>query len=317
MSNDPNGDGAVTGTGVGAAAPVDERPGSRGSGLDRFDAEFLGEPEPALVERPSSFEERALRQGGNPLEHMDQLFRQTSRRTWLGVMAVGALLASAVVWSMIAHRVVTVDVQAFMLPRGGVYSVGELISGGVRAVAAGEGDAVTAGQRLATVDATGGATIDIVSPIDGVILSAEVRAGEFKAAGSPFFIVAPNGIPVAIGLVPAGAVNAIAVGQDARIAVNGISSDRYGQIRGRVAFLGDVPLSAGRLKQLTGSSASASSLGAKGPLYEVVVELTSAETPSGLRWTQGRGPATAVRLGALALTSVTVDRQPLIKKAFR
>lgn len=287
-------------------------------GLDLFDQAFLSpapaEPAPAPAE--PSFRERALSSGENPLEHIDRLVRPTSSRMWLGVLAFAALVGAAVVWTALAQRTVTVASQAVLIPRAGLFTAGELAQGAVTEVAVAEGDTVTAGQRLAVV-ATPDGELVVTSPVDGEVVSVANRVGELHAAGDPIVVVAPSGDDlVAIALLPPGALSAIAEGQPTTIAVNGVAADRYGRIRGEVASIGTVPASRARLRQLTGDAAVTASMTQQGPVYEVVVTLEAADTPSGLRWTQGDGPAAAIPIGALGVASVTVDHQSLISKAF-
>ena len=111
-------------------------------------------------------------------------------------------------------------------------------------------------------------------------------------------------------------MSSLAVGQPVAVAVNGFSVGRYGSVRGRLASIAAVPASTARLQQLTGDANLAGSLAQQGPLYEVTVALDRAGTPSGVAWTRGSGPAGPVPFGALAVASVTVERQSLLHKAF-
>lgn len=300
-----------------ASGPTEVEPRRRGA-LDRFDEAFLPpdappEPTPA-AERP--FRERALAAGDNPLEHIDRLLHRTSSRLWLGVAAFAAFVAAGVVWAAVAQRTVTVGSQAVLTPEEGLFTAGELAAGAVTEVTVRQGDHVAAGQRLAAVQ-SGQGVVDVTSPVAGTVVGIDVRAGELHAAGEPLAVVAPDGArPAAIALLPPGGLGRVAVGQAVAVAVNGVAADRYGRIRGRVASIGPVPVSRARLRQLTGDAALAAAVSQQGPVYEVVVELERADTPSGLRWTQGRGPASPIPAGALGIAAVTVDRQSLLAKAF-
>jgi hypothetical protein len=44
--------------------------------------------------------------------------------------------------------------------------------------------------------------------------------------------------------------------------------------------------------------------------------LARADTPSGVKWTQGSGPPGELPIGVQAVASVTIDRQTLLGKAF-
>jgi hypothetical protein len=296
-----------------------DRPRTAGDALARFDEAFLEpEPDPTTAPPPATFAERALGQPPSPLERIDHLFHQTSRRVWLGVVALAILVGAGVLWTAVADRVITAESAAVILPPEGVFTVAGPQTGQVAAVGVAVGDHVAAGQALGTIGVAGGAPVPVPSPIDGVVVVVDARVGEVVAAGSPLFVVAPADPEiVAIGLFPAGSVSALSVGQDASVTVNGISPDRYGRIEGHVRTIGELPISSSRLVQLTGDPSLANGLAQQGPLYEVTVALTPADTPSGLAWTRGDGPPRAVPIGALAGLSVVVDRQHLIEKAFR
>lgn len=299
-----------------AAMPVPAAPGRpRGrAARDRFDAEFLS-PEPEPAEQPESFADRALGAPPSPLDRIDQLFRQTSRRLWWGVAALGAVVAIGVVWTAAVDRVITVQSQAVILPPDGLFNVSQVQTGHVVGIAADVGDTVSQGEKLAEVVVPGADDpIPVESPLDGTVVVVGTRTQEVAAAGSTLFVIAPaDQEVVAIGLFPAGAISSLEAGQEASVAINGISPDSYGRVEARVATVAEVPVSASRLTQLTGDLSIAAALAQQGPLYEVIVELDRAATPSGLRWTRGEGPTQPVPIGAIAQVSIVVDRRPLIR----
>lgn len=290
----------------------------RKSGLSRFDEAFLP-PEPAKPAAPAevSFRDRALAAGDNPLEHIDRLLHRTSSRLWLGVAAFAGFVIAGLVWATIAERTVTVASQAVLIPETGLFTAGELAQGAVTDVAVQEGAAVKAGQRLATV-ATAQGAVEVPSPVDGTVVAVQVRPGELHSAGEAMFVLTPPDAGLtAVALLAPGPLSSIQVGQAAAIQVNGVAADRYGRIRGKVASIGTVPATRSRLRQLTGDAGLAGSIAQQGPVYEVVVHLQPSDTPSGLRWTQGAGPASPIPVGALGVASVVVDHQSLLVKAFR
>ncbi len=287
--------------------------------LARFDEAFV-EPEAAPTEPapPPSFAERALGPPPSPLDRIDHLFHQTPRRIWWGVAALIALIAAGIVWTAVADRVVTADSQGVVVPPEGLFTVRHAQPGQIGEVRVTVGDAVEQGAPLANLTVAGSPDPEpITSPIDGTVVVVGVRPGEVVTPGAATFVVAPTGSDaVAIGLYAAGAVSAIASGQEASVAVNGIPDDQYGRIEGHVRSVGETPVPASRLIQLTGDATLASSLTQQGPLYEVVVELAAARTPSGYAWTRGEGPPQPVPIGALAVVSVVLERQTLLETAF-
>lgn len=287
--------------------------------LARFDEAFVArEAAPAEPKPPPSFAERALGPPPSPLDRIDHLFRQTPRRTWWGVLALALLIGAAIVWTAVADRVVTANSPAVIVPPEGLFTVSHMQPGQVGAVTVEVGERVERGARLAELLVAGSPDpVPVTSPIDGTVVVVGIRSGEVTSPGAALFVVAPVGSDVvAIGLYPAGAVSAIAPGQEATVLVNGVPADRYGRIEGRVRSVGDTPLPASRLVQLTGDPSAASTLTSQGPLYEVVVELEAADTPSGYAWTRGSGPPERVPVGALAVVSVVLERETLLEKVF-
>jgi hypothetical protein len=272
---------------------------------------------PAARAEEASFADRALGAAPSPLDRIDQLFQQTPRRIWWGVVALAVLIALGVVWTTVVQRVVTLQSQAVMLPPDGLFPIADPQTGQIEDVGTRVGATGGAGKTLAVVLGPDKAKQPIPSPIDAKVVVQNVRNNEVVAAGTSLFVLAPaKQKVVAIGLFPAGAVSALKPGESATVAINGVSSDSYGQVRATVHSVGAIPLQSARVAQLTGDPALAGALAQQGPLYEVMFNLKHADTPSGLQWTHGDGPADQIPIGALAAVTVVVDRQALISGVF-
>jgi multidrug resistance efflux pump len=265
----------------------------------------------------SSFRDRALGDPPSPLEHIDHLFHQTSRRIWLGVLGLALLIGAGVVWGAIATQSITDDGTAVFVPPQGVFVAGTPTAGVVSEVRAHEGERVQRGDQLGTVQTADGHTIAVRSPVAGQIIAVEVRAGDTTAGQTSMFRIAPEtSKPVAVMLFPAARIADIAPGQRVAVTVNGVARDKYGQALGRVRRVSPIPISQQRLRQLTGDTSLDALPGRLGPLREVQIALTRANTPSGVKWTQGSGPPGPVAVGVQGVASVTIDRQTLLGKAF-
>jgi hypothetical protein len=265
----------------------------------------------------SSFRDRALGDPPSPLEHIDHLFHQTSRRIWLGVLGLALLIGAGVLWGAIATQSVTDDGTAVIVPPQGIFAAGDAHAGVVSQVHAREGTLVRAGDQLATITTARGDEIAVSSPITGRVVAVEVRAGDATAGQTSMFRIAPAySKPVAVMLFPAARIADIAPGQRVAITINGVARDKYGQAVGRVQRISAIPISQQRLRQLTGDTSLAALPSRLGPLREVRIALTRADTPSGVKWTQGSGPPGELPIGVQAVASVTIDRQTLLGKAF-
>jgi multidrug resistance efflux pump len=267
-------------------------------------------------DRTADFQQRALGGTPNPLDNIDHVFRHTARRTWLGVLGLAVLLGAGVLWTAVAQQKVVVDASAVMVPQEGIYTAGEAQGGLVATVEAQEGEDVTRGQVLATVQVPEGSTVDVTSPVDGRLLSAEVRPGDLAPAGAPMFRIAPAGELLAIAFYPAADVSRLDVGQRVAVRVNGVAVDRFGRASGRIDVIGATPVSTQRLRQLTGDDSLLALVQRLGPLREVRIRLDRADTPSGVAWSGGDGPTGPVAVGTLATAAITVGEQTLLERAF-
>ena len=297
------------------AGPARLRAGTAGNALGRFDEAFLPE-EPAVPARPEpSFRDRALGGAANPLDNVDHLFRQTPSRLWSGLVGLIVVVAAVIVWTCLAQQSVIVRGEATVVPPEGFFVAGEGVTGLVTAVSVQAGQHVATGQPLATVKTASG-RVTIASPLTGAVVAVDVRVGDLTTGAGVASLAQSGAAPTAVGLFAAAEVSSLAVGQAVEVGVNGFSSGRYGSVRARVAAVAEVPASATRLQQLTGNAGLASTLAQEGPLYEVTLALERADNPSGVAWTRGSGPAGPVPFGALAVASVTVERESLVRKAF-
>jgi hypothetical protein len=131
------------------------------------------------------------------------------------------------------------------------------------------------------------------------------------------FLIAPlQSEPIAVGFFPAAGISQLSVGQEAAVTVNGVSPSLYGTAVGRVVSIGEIPVTDQRLVQLTGDTSLTALVAQLGPLREVGIELTPADTPSGIAWTRGEGPPAPLPVGVRAVSSVTIGRETLLSKAF-
>lgn len=137
--------------------------------------------------------------------------------------------------------------------------LGARVTGRLAGVSAEEGDAVRAGQVLATLDRheqarrdhervvrefeKGGASRkavehaalaledqSIVSPVDGLVLVKVHEAGAVVGAGAPVFVVGDRKNPWVRVFVPEGAVNRVRVGAPAGIRLDGLAKSFSGKV---------------------------------------------------------------------------------------
>lgn len=187
------------------------------------------------------------------------------------------------------------------------------------------------------------ASLQVLAPRRGTLLSWAVTPGEAVIPGQR---IASLGTPdgkasrTAIAVFTEADASRLRRGMEIELAPQfqsrndyGGSAARYGRIAGRIAALSPSSLSLPALTSVVGDAEMAASLVARSreegfgsggdpmatvgdkvtaPVVLVQVDLDAAATPSGLRWTRGRGPDFELSTGTPASADVEVERRPLL-----
>ncbi len=280
----------------------------------------LSSPDHALADG-ASFRDRALEEGGNPLEQLDRLYSLTARRTWAAVAALAVLVGALVVWGVVAQRDVTVSAPGILVPRGGFIEVQRLEAGLVQELHVNAGDRVEEGDVLAVYVPVGGEPTPIVAPVDGQVEEIAVAPGSTLVPGLPAFTILPTGAErevYALAFASPAVQPQLHVAQEVAVEAASAPPAQYGSIVGIVARIGETPITFARLNRLTGGNEElARGILAGGPTYEVQVRLRrDAATPSGVRWTTDQGPDFRVPAGTLVSVTALVDREPSVSGLF-
>jgi HlyD family secretion protein len=91
--------------------------------------------------------------------------------------------------------------------------------------------------------------------------------------------------------------------------------ERFGYIYGRVVNVSVIPATREGMMRTLKNSSMVDKLTANGPPFEVTVSLDPAATPSGYRWSTGRGPEIDITNGTLIDGRVLVSTIPIIALA--
>ena len=258
---------------------------------------------------PSSFRERALGGGGNPLEQLDRLFKLTARRIWAGVGALAILVGAVVAWGFIAEREVTVSAPGLLVPRQGFIEVARLESGVVDEVFVREDEVVQRGDVLATYTAPGGAAVEIRAPVDGSVEEIEIAPGSTLVPGLPAFTMLPGGSKtIGVAFASPGTYSQIDLGDRVTLQAASAPAAQYGSIKGEILEISDVPTTLARIDRLTGGNQElAQAFLAGGPVYAVEVALQlDPSTFTGYAWTTAEGPDYEVPAGTLIQMTAVV-----------
>lgn len=249
-------------------------------------------------------------------EQLDQLINVTSRRSWIALMAIGAVVLAAVAWALTGTITTNVSDQGMFIRGGGLFAVQTPSGGQVRSISVNVGQQVSQGQAIAQLEpppgSSGGPT-NVVSPYSGKVLELLTNPGQLVSVGSGILNLEENANPLEIVVFfPASVGKQIKTGMKAEVAPSGYSPQQYGYMLASVDYVAPFPSSApGMMRLLQNQNLVQLFLNqAGGSPIEVHLALTpDSATVSGYRWSSSRGPDTTVTAGTLAAVSVAVSQQ--------
>lgn len=265
------------------------------------------------MQSKSIFRQVALERLSSP-EQLDQIVQVTNPKSWLALLAIGALLVTAVIWSVVGRIPVQVSGSAILLNSGGVKNVVSLASGQITAFYLEQGELVEEGQLVAEIMPAGAAeAVPIYSSYDGRILELKADVGSLVGQGVSLASLEFAGEDVLQEVVmyvsPADGKR-IQPGMTAQIAPVTAQVEEHGFLLGHVAAVNEFPATYAGMLRVLGSEELIQALGITGAPIEVRLALVTDErTPSGYRWSSSQGPNFAISSGTLAAATITVDNQ--------
>jgi HlyD family secretion protein len=151
----------------------------------------------------------------------------------------------------------------------------------------------------------------IVSPIAGHVTEIKAAVGTVVAIGHPVISIekAGRGLELMLYLSPAQGKD-VRPGMEVRIEPATVRKEEAGTLIGRVLTISEFPISPQGMLAVLGNPELVKAFSAQGPPYAARVALfADAASPSGYRWSTGRGPAIALSAGTTAAAEVTVHTQ--------
>lgn len=117
----------------------------------------------------------------------------------------------------------------------------------------------------------------------------------------------------AIVFLPTDTGKSVTRGQTVALQPANIRQEEFGGIIGQVVSVSQYPVSPERIRALVQNESLVQRFSAEGPQYIATIALqTDATTPSGVRWTSGRGPDVVITPGSLASAEIVVrQRKPI------
>lgn len=250
------------------------------------------------------------RRAVTPAEHVEQRLQVTTPRMWLALVGFVILIVAGLVWGILGRAADQVEGVGVMLPSDGLYELSSPAAGIVRGITAQNGDTVTTGEQVLSLEQADGQVREVRSAIDGSIVALLVKLGSYLDAGTVIASIEPAGSDLQVVVfVGAAAGKQITTGMTAYIAPSTAPAAQYGMMKGTVTEVSSLTVSADQLEVTLGThSPLIDVLLARGPALEVVVQLERAATPSGFAWTASNGPNFPITSGTPVDASVVIDQ---------
>jgi hypothetical protein len=250
------------------------------------------------------------RRAVTPAERVEQRLQVTTPRMWLALVGFVILIVAGLVWGILGRAADQVEGVGVMLPSDGLYELSSPAAGIVRGITAQNGDTVTTGEQVLSLEQPDGQVREVRSAIDGSIVALLVKLGSYLDAGAVVASIEPAGSDLQVVVfVGAAAGKQITTGMTAYIAPSTAPPAQYGMMKGTVTEVSSLTVSADQLEVTLGThSPLIDVLLARGPALEVVVQLERAATPSGFAWTASNGPNFPITSGTPVDASVVIDQ---------
>jgi HlyD family secretion protein len=151
----------------------------------------------------------------------------------------------------------------------------------------------------------------------GRVIEVKLTDGDAVARGRPIATleVAPAGAPDLIAEVylPAQDGKRVKPGMTVKLAPSVVKPEEDGYLEGTIVSVSPFPVSQQSILRVVRNESLVTALLKEGPVYEALVHVTpDASTPSGLRWSNGRGPTLEIASGTPVRGLVTVrTRRPI------
>jgi HlyD family secretion protein len=177
-------------------------------------------------------------------------------------------------------------------------------------------------RNLAALEQDLATTSKVVSPYTGQVLELKVYRGSAVSDGTPMVSIQPDaGNLEALVYLSAVEAKDVKPGMSAQISPGTVRREEYGFMTGNVAFVADYPATPVAMMSVLGNDPLVQSITAAGPVTEVRIDLDSAPTPSGFKWSSRDGPPLRISGGTLCSVQIVTQHDrpitlvvPLMKK---
>lgn len=263
------------------------------------------------------FREQA-RGRGAAAERLDERVRIVAPRAWLALLTAATVILAGLAWSFLGKVDRDVNGMGLITRAPYVFSVEAASAGTLTTDPLEIGARVSGGQVIGQVTAADGRLHAVRAPAAGLIDSWVVAREAYVGAGERVALIEPIAPLVAYLFVPAAEGKQVTVGMPVRLSPSDTSPQDVGLLEGHVTRVLPYPVDAQRIGLLTVQPHLVDQFLQHGSQIEVDVALdVDSRTSSGLKWTNGTGPATSVTGGTVASGSVIIGRERPVSLLFK
>jgi multidrug resistance efflux pump len=203
------------------------------------------------------FRERAVQQGENIREELDERVRVVGVPLWLA-LAIGVLVVVGfVAWAASEEVQRTIDGEGVAASTAGFSVVAAPVAGTVIQAPPSQETAVRAGDVLVRIDPGGGPTATVRARTAGTIASVSVASGSVVSSGQQLAALQPEGKPVALLLLPLDEAGQVEPGMKVLLSRTVEESQAAELLEGRVARVETTPATPASLELLLGPTLAA------------------------------------------------------------
>jgi multidrug efflux pump subunit AcrA (membrane-fusion protein) len=247
-------------------------------------------------------------------DELDTVIRLARPRGWIATFVVLIVLAGACVWAFLGQIPRTVTAGGLLTHPLGVSQLQTMDTGQVSQLSVTPGSRVTAGQTVMAVTDPAGRTAPVVSPFTGTVIGVAAADGQFVTVGSTVLTVertdAPDDRLLAMVFVPAGQAIGVRPGDPVDITVSSEPAAVFGLLRGRVASVSPYPLTQQALDTLLGGELAAQAYSSVTDPQLVVIDMVrDPRTASGYAWTSAAGPPGKLRSQVAVTAAISLGSE--------
>lgn len=239
------------------------------------------------------FNEKALAKLQAP-DDLSLPVRYAKSPKWLILAVLALIVAAGGVWVVTGEVPRTLEGSGILTHQSGSFTLQSPVAGQITEVAVAQGDQLITGRSVFKVrENTGTRTVRAVAGGRAVAVLGHV--GEIVSVGTPLAVIerveGPKDGLVAVLYVPAANSGLVPNGTSVDLAVQAVSTQQFGRLRGRVLSVGRFPATRAQVAEFLGDEDLARRFTASGPPVKVVIALLATpNTPSGFVWSMGSGP---------------------------